>query len=480
MFRSCFSTLLFLALGLILTMTRTAPAAAVEDKYPGRVKPYVNNPRYWQYKGKPILLLGGTKDDNLFQIPDLKEHLNLLVKVGGNYIRNTMSSRKDKGFEVQPFKKLPSGKYDLNQWNEEYWNRFGNMLKLTRDRDIIVQIEVWAFHDFFRSRWEQNPWNPKNNINYTISNTMLETTYADPMKQMHAFFFTVPNLNRDFLVLKYQQKFVNKILSYTIHHQHVLYCVTNEIHPLYSPEWGWYWSPYIKWTGDFIGNKMEFTEMFWTPDLKAGQHRACLDRPEFYSFFEASQNSSNKTGQDNWDDLQFVYNYLAKSPRPINHVKIYGTEIKPYGKALDRDALARFWRNIIGGSASSRFHRPPAGIGLNDPAQAHIKSMRLLQNELDIFNCTPDSKSELLSDRDVNEAYLTCIAGQQYAVYFPDGGSVGVDLSGADGSFTMRWLDIEHSKWQAPQTIKGGETITLKTPGSGHWLALLTKKKERK
>jgi hypothetical protein len=42
-----------------------------------RIQPYKQNPRYWQYKGKPVLLLGGTKDDNLFQIPDLKEHLDL-------------------------------------------------------------------------------------------------------------------------------------------------------------------------------------------------------------------------------------------------------------------------------------------------------------------------------------------------------------------------------------------------------------------
>jgi len=33
----------------------------------GRIGVYKENPRYWQYKGKPVLLLGGTDDDNLFQ-----------------------------------------------------------------------------------------------------------------------------------------------------------------------------------------------------------------------------------------------------------------------------------------------------------------------------------------------------------------------------------------------------------------------------
>jgi hypothetical protein len=93
-----------------------------------RIEIYKQNPAYWQYKGEPVLLIGGTQDDNLFQIPDLKEHLDLLKSVGGNYVRNTMSSR-DEG-NVWPFKKV-SDKYDLDKWNAEYWRRFESFLKLT-------------------------------------------------------------------------------------------------------------------------------------------------------------------------------------------------------------------------------------------------------------------------------------------------------------------------------------------------------------
>ena len=71
-----------------------------------------------------------------------------------------MSARSDKGFEVQAFKRLPNGKYDLNQWNGEYWNRFERMLTLTRDRHIIVQIEIWRTpHGDLRKR-ERSPSGP--------------------------------------------------------------------------------------------------------------------------------------------------------------------------------------------------------------------------------------------------------------------------------------------------------------------------------
>ena len=84
-----------------------------------RIQPWSKNPHYWEYKGQPLLLLGGSKDDNLFQVPDLKEHLDDIRAAGGNYIRNTMSDRKDKGFEVYPFFQRQDGKFDLERWNDE-------------------------------------------------------------------------------------------------------------------------------------------------------------------------------------------------------------------------------------------------------------------------------------------------------------------------------------------------------------------------
>jgi hypothetical protein len=41
--------------------------SAADDS--ARIQPYGTNPRFWQYRGQPALLLGGSKDDNLFQIP---------------------------------------------------------------------------------------------------------------------------------------------------------------------------------------------------------------------------------------------------------------------------------------------------------------------------------------------------------------------------------------------------------------------------
>jgi hypothetical protein len=80
------------------------------------IQPYEKDPSYWQYEGRPVLLLGGTRDDNLLQILKLKSHLDSLQQVGGNYIRDTMSDR-DPG-NARAFVQNAEGKYDLNQWDE--------------------------------------------------------------------------------------------------------------------------------------------------------------------------------------------------------------------------------------------------------------------------------------------------------------------------------------------------------------------------
>lgn len=76
------------------------PQSEPSQKSEDAIRIYEKNPWYWQYKGEPVLLRGGTDDDNLWQWSGKKltDHLDLLSSLGGNYVRNTMSDR-DEGNE---------------------------------------------------------------------------------------------------------------------------------------------------------------------------------------------------------------------------------------------------------------------------------------------------------------------------------------------------------------------------------------------
>jgi len=448
-------------LGIALVVGFAAVAADDAD----RIKPWSKNPRYWQYKGQPVLLLGGSKDDNLFQIPDLKEHLDEMKAVGANYIRNTMSDRKDKGFEVYPFQQLPNGKYDLDQWNDEYWQRFENMLRWTAERDIIVQIEVWDRFDYARDNWPPHPYNPRNNVNYTPEQSGLAESYPDhPGSNKQPFFFTTPKQRNNTVLLKYQQRFVEKMLSHTLRYNHVLYCMDNETSG--EEAWGAYWADFIKQRAKQAGKKVCVTEMWDTWDLKADQHKRTFDHPERYDFCDVSQNN-HKKGQEHWDNFQWVRQRIAAKPRPLNTVKTYGADTGRYG--TNRDGVERWWRHVIGGAASARFHRPGAGLGLSEPAAAAIKAARKLESLIKLWDVEP--ANHLLTDRAPNEAYLAARPGQAYALYFPNGGSVGLDLKDATGKYELRWIDIATGEWGKRDTITGGKVVTVTAPAKGHWAA---------
>ena len=71
----------------------TPPASEALPHEADRIQPYPPNPCYWQYKGAPVLLRGGSVEDDLFQIAAIAAHLHLLQAVGGSYFRCTMPSR---------------------------------------------------------------------------------------------------------------------------------------------------------------------------------------------------------------------------------------------------------------------------------------------------------------------------------------------------------------------------------------------------
>jgi hypothetical protein len=450
------------------------------------IKIYQSNPFYWEYSGKPVLLIGGSREDNLFNHPEgLEEHLDILKAAGGNYIRNTMSSRNPGN--PWAFKKLENGLYDLDQWDDKYWQRFENLLKLTSERDIIVQVEIWDPWDYFMTEapigygpdnvgWESNPFNPILNINYTAEESGLATEidyYSGARPSGHIFFHTVPALKDVPVVREYQEKFLEKLLSISLNYPNVLYCMNNEIGE--PAEWGEYWARFIRNIADEKGETVFLTDMRRNHNFRSDEQVRLLKDYEHYDFFELSQNNGINVDQAHWDMIMHMREQIKDHPKPINNVKIYGGTIGQWTTSVE-EGTRRFWRNIFGGCATSRFHRPgPSehffGIGLSELAQTHLRSMRMFTDAFHIFTCRPSN--HLLSNREDNEAFCTAEEGKQYAVYFPDGGDVTLLLNGNGQKWDIRWLDVLNSKWLELRSEEVTEFLQLETPDGGQWALLI-------
>jgi hypothetical protein len=434
----------------------------------GRIKIYDENPRYWSYKGNPVLLLGGSDEDNLFNHPEMMmRNLETLDRIGGNYIRGTLSCR-DEG-NVWPFEKA-GDKYDLERFNPEFWDRLERCLKEAYRRDIIVQIEIWATFDYYGDRWLRNPFNPAMNVNYTTDDThLVERWDYHPAHKPQPFFHSPPGLNDDRVLLRYQEAFVRKVLDISLPYPNVLYCLDNETRA--PAEWALYWGRFINEEARKQGVEVNLTEM-WDPwDLRDAQHSTTYEHPELFSFTDVSQNNWQQ-GEVHYQRLIWYRDNLKEhgGPRPMNNVKIYGCE-RPRLPAIPELNVDRFWKCIFAGCASARFHRPPSGMGLNEVAQRAIKAARIFTSSFDIFQAEP--RLDLLLDREEDEAYCLAIPGEVYALYLPKGGEVCLKVRPKDMKWLIRWFDPSTSTFMEGKTAQG-ETIHLKSPdGEQTWLVLI-------
>jgi hypothetical protein len=434
------------------------------------------------------MLLGGSETDHIFLLDDLETHLDEIAAVGGNYVRCTMSQRE--GHDLKPHRLLADGKFDLDRWNDEYWKRFANCLKWCEERGIVIQIEVWDRFDYSTQNWETSPWNPKNNVNYTYEQTGFAPEYPQhSARDLQPFFHSIKGMprydNKLDLIRTYQEAFVAKMLSHSLDYGHILYCMDNETST--PAPWGQYWIQFIKAKAAEKNVTVCTTDMFDDAfEADKAQHTPLIFHDaEHYTFADISQVNSRNFDEAHWDCLQWLLTQVNQEyPRPCNHTKIYGSGYYSFGTGGPEDGVERFWRNVLGGSASARFHRPDAGNGLNDFAKGSIRAARILESLVKFWDITPHV--ELLSDRESNEAYLAAKPGECYALYFPNGGSVGLDLSGVTGSFDVTWISVAMgitTRTSAAggyrlvkKTIEGGGVVTLSAPYKGGWVAAIVKK----
>ena len=486
----------------IFTMVSISPALGVG------IEIYKKNPAYWQYDDKPAMLLGGTDDEALFHwvgnMDLLAAQLDRLVDCGGNYVRCTMSIRQGDNtiYPVRelPYIKLDNGKYNLDQWNSEFWRRLRIFLEQCKQRDIVVQIELWATHDLVHPKsdtpgvWPTHPLNPRNNVNYGFHpETVFPRRPRDNSNS--AFYQTIPALEYDPTVLKYQQAFVDKVLSYSLKFDNVLYCVDNEQRPQHPYQWGHYWAQYVQHLASQQSKTVYISEMhrdFTTPKDKnlnrtkrmvGGKFASLFDYPLIYPFLELSETSTRFSDYDElWKNLEVIRAYTAEFPRPINNIKVYGGGDKSTFRER-RPAIHRFCELVCAGRSAVRFHRPVRGgengMGLNTAAQTCLKAVRRFCDLVEPWRCTPNL--DLLRDREENEAYMLANPGVAYGILMT--GSYGdsmvrLETCNHSGAYTLIWINLETGQQLEAERVTATDEIDIKAPEKGSkygWLAALVK-----
>lgn len=142
----------------------------------------------------------------------------------------------------------------------------------------------------------------------------------------------------------------------------------------------------------------------------------------------------------------------------------------------DQDGIERFWRHLLAGVASIRFHRSPSGLGLNQKAVACIRAARQLESKISLWSVQP--ANHLVRDRTPKQAYLAAEPGRRYALYLPAGDGVGLDLSACRSPVAVHGIDIERGVWGPKQEVSVSARVLLTAPGPGNWAAAILPRTE--
>ncbi len=172
----------------LLLNSCTQPDNEVPVAFPseGPIQLHPENPHYFLYKGKTLALITSAEHYGavLNLDFDYKKYLNTLAEDGMNYTRiftgsyfeisgesfhiqkNTLAP--EPGRVITPWAEVTDTpgetKYDLDTWNEAYFQRLHDFMTLAESLDIIVELTL--FSSIYRdAHWDISPQNPANNIN---------------------------------------------------------------------------------------------------------------------------------------------------------------------------------------------------------------------------------------------------------------------------------------------------------------------------
>jgi len=470
--------------------------------------------RYWKLDGQRVLLLGAwnhghnpfidhdTDNDRdargVSTVEQIAGAMDELVAAGGNYLRCVLDPGMAAGIQKFDFCARSGQQYDLETMKGPFWKRLEMFVSEARKRDIVVQFEIWDRFDWINSSWESwqvSPWNPQNNVNYTTDSSGLATFYRT--YRGHPFSQGVPGhpeyekaskerKQQYDRVRRFQEKFVDHLLSITLRYDNVLYCMNNETHE--DPAWGRYWINFIRDRTRREGKRICATDMFDKVfEAKDSPKLAYqLQHRDTYDYIDISQANSRHRDEEHWNRIAWIAKAASKTDPPylLHMTKLYGNDLALDGQPWSRwrpgdteNAIEEWWRDLLVGVAGVRFHRPTAGIGLCEISKNCIRATRKVESLVPFWNLTP--KLELLTDRQADEAYVAADPGKAYVLYFTKGGGdlVGLDLRDVPRTeFQLRWINVATGNWGPQEKIRGGHVLKIQRPNNDvHWVAAIVK-----
>ena len=420
-------SVLFVMLGLI----QSQPGFA----QPKPIGLHPENHHYFIYQRKPTILITSGEHYGAVMNPDFdytiyletlrKDGLNLTRTMTGGYFepagafnieKNTLAPNPMK--YLGPWERVGTElKFDLTQWNPDYFIRLKDFMAQAQKQGIIVELAL--FCPFYEEiQWVLSPFNIKNNVN-SLGDIPRTDVYT---------------LDKSNGLLDVQEKMVRKIVDELKDFPNLIYEICNE--PYFggiTPEW------------------QKYISMVITDAEKNFRYKHLI-----------SQNIGNgfqKIDQPN--PLVSVFNFHYATPPTavtINYGlnKVIGENETGFNGQKDSTYRKEAWELIMAGGGlfnnldysfttehpDGTFQYPEKQPGGGSPALR--KQLSFLQKFISSFNFVdmkPDSTACTFMLSDKNKVMVLAETGRQYAIYLMGGKQVNPEIKFPEGNYRLEWVD---------------------------------------
>jgi hypothetical protein len=473
---------------------------------PLRVHP--TNPRYFtDGSGKAIYLTGSHTWNNLVDFGtdnppkpfDFDAYLDFLERHHHNFFR--LWRWEGVAFDTRPFPQyvqpgaeniialhpwprtgpghaldgLP--KFDLSQFNPDYFNRLRARVQAAGERGIYVSVmlfEGWELQHIANG-WKNHPFHADNNVNGLDIDTDGDTsgdgrieinTRATRSRQLSGQATDGDgrgveiNTLRHPAALKFQEDYVRKVIATVGDLDNVLYEICNES-GAYSIEWQYHFIRFVKDCEKSRGKShpVGMTFPFSGDPKQHGKNADLFNSPADW----ISPNS-----------VAGKFNYQTNPPPALGDKVVLA----------DTDHLGGIWGNSKWVWQSFlRGHNPifmdpyqHQLLGKGQPNQwdsvrQALGATRRMAERMDLAQMTP--VLDIASTK-----YCLANPGKEYLVYLPEGGEVTVDLEAVAGTLTVEWMHPLEGTIAPGEVIAGGAKRQFKAPFAGDAVLYLATRKQ--
>ncbi|MGK2863018.1 MAG: cellulase family glycosylhydrolase [Chitinophagaceae bacterium] len=432
-----------------------------------------DNPHYFDYKGKPVILVTSGEHygavlnldfDYIKYLDELKLNgLNLTRTFTGAYLepvgafnisKNTLAPSPDKF--ICPWLSIPATgdtiekkKFDLTKWDTAYFNRLKHFLSAANERGVIIELALFCpFYD--DTQWILSPMNSINNVN-GLGSVLRTDVYT---------------LDKNGGLLKIQETLVRKIVNELKDFDNLIFEICNE--------------PY------FGGVTMEWQHHIADIITEA-------EKP-FHFKHLISQNIANvsKKIEDPHPSVSIFNFHYAAPPHAVAqnyHLnKVIGDNETGFDGNTDSAYRREAWEFLLAGGGlynnldysftagneNGTFHYPSTQPGGGSTElRRQLGFLKKFLYRFDFLHMHPDSTliSKGLPEKMI--PYALTEAGKQYAFYFYSSVGKQVEITLPSGTYEFEWMDPLTGKYSKKKRLNhSGGIAVIAVPNYSEDMAL--------